>query len=172
MNIILCGLPKCGKTTVGKKLAETLKWEFIDTDRLIELGYLKNTNKNYSCREIHKMEGEKSFRLIEQQQISSLNAVTNSVIALGGGSLIDPKNRAVVKDIGITIYLKASQDIIWKRINDNGLPSFLDSNNPQEAFDKLVSERIPLYKSSAQWIIDTGELSVEKIIGAILDMKQ
>lgn len=72
MNIILCGLPKSGKTTIGKHFAENMKWDFIDTDILIEKAYARSTHKKHTCRQIYFEEGEAFFRNIESLIIGSL----------------------------------------------------------------------------------------------------
>ncbi|MCC7392250.1 hypothetical protein IT571_07835, partial [Candidatus Sumerlaeota bacterium] len=90
-----------GKTTVGRKLAETLGYAFIDTDEQIE----KNTGKKIS--KIFEESGEQAFRQLETQFISSLTEAKSLVIASGGGAVLDPQNRHVFKALGYTIYLKA-----------------------------------------------------------------
>src|SRR5664280_2618758 len=81
--IILCGLPMCGKTTVGRTLAEKLAWKFVDIDQLIEEKYARETGRKLSCREVFKLEGETSFRFLENQVIIALRGSTNCVVALG-----------------------------------------------------------------------------------------
>ena len=93
MNLILCGLPMSGKTTVGKLLAQHLKWDFIDTDRCLEKAYEQQSGEFLSCREIYKKLGEGPFRVLEQERLAALAVNGSSVIALGGGCLKEPQNR-------------------------------------------------------------------------------
>lgn len=97
MNITLCGLPMSGKSTIGMLIAEKLNRKFIDTDRLIENTYNLTKNKKYTCRQIYFLEGEKVFRRLEDHQISSLKNTKNSIIAIGGGSLLNPDNIRILK---------------------------------------------------------------------------
>src|SRR5262245_26508820 len=71
-NIILCGLPASGKSTIGKMVAEAMEREFIDTDQLIEAAYTAKTGKQATCRQICHNHGEKYFRQLEDQQIAAL----------------------------------------------------------------------------------------------------
>ena len=166
-TLILCGLPKSGKTTIGKMVAKKLRWNFIDTDRLIEKDYADKTGRLYSCRQIFEHEGESLFRSLEQSQILSLNS-TNSVISLGGGSLDNPKNTDAIKSIGSLIYLKAAPQVLWRRLQKSGIPAYLDPQHPENAFHALAEKRIPLYEAAAQIIIDTSDLTHENVVSEIL----
>ena len=172
MNIILCGLPKSGKTTLGKLLAEKLKWSFIDTDRLIENRYATQTNTSRSCREIYLYEGEKFFRTLEKEAILSLKEMNHAVIGTGGGSLCNIDNIKVLESIGILIYLKTSLEVIWDRLKNKELPSYLDTIDPKASFYTLAESRIPLYEKWATFHIDTHLLNKDRILNTILDKLQ
>lgn len=160
MNIILCGLPMSGKTTVGALLAEKLKRKFIDTDRLIEDGR--------SCREIYREVGEENFRKLESEQIRKLIICKNCVIALGGGSLIAEENRNLLHKIGTIIYLKASTDTLWGRISQYETPSYLAGSDPKKKFQEMTKNRILIYEQSATYCIDIENLSPNEAADAIL----
>lgn len=166
MNIILCGLPMCGKTTIGKMLAAQLKWGFIDTDRCIEKAYCLKTGKIKSCRQIYLDEGEKIFRELEKEQIASLQATKDHIIALGGGSLGD---RQVVQALGFIVYLKTPISVLWKRIQWKGIPAYLDPYDPEKAFYALAEKRTLLYEKAANATLDTSHLIKKEIIEAILN---
>lgn len=167
MNIILYGLPMSGKTTTGRMIAEKLKRSFIDTDRLVEQAYEMQAGKKCNCRQIYKNEGELTFRSLEKQQISSLTSQGKSVVAVGGGSLCDQENVKRLQSIGRLIYLKASKEILWQRIQHQGTPAYLEEDNPKTSFEELVKKRIPLYEKMADVIIETDEKS-EQDVAAIL----
>ena len=116
MNIILCGLPGVGKTTIGKQLAQKLERPFIDTDVLIEQLIKYDTGKEYSCRQIFKHYGESRFRDYESQVISSLIKCQSCVIAIGGGSLLLSCNVKVLKTIGVLVYLETRVEKLQHRI--------------------------------------------------------
>ncbi len=125
MNLILCGLPKCGKTTLGKQLAKKLNRSFIDIDQLIENAYYFMKKKRATCRQIYLEEGEGFFRTIETMEITSLKGLENHVIALGGGGLNDFKNVEILKTIGQLVYLKSSPSLLLNRIRSLQMPAYL-----------------------------------------------
>ena len=168
MNKILCGLPRCGKSTIGKRLAEQLNWNFIDTDRLIECRYNNLYGNPLSCSEICRQKGEKLFREIEKEQVKTLKGEINSVIAIGGGSLIDLENLEFLQQIGKLIYLKISEKIIWNRIQLSKIPSYLDQSKAEQSFHEMVTKRLPIYENVAHVIIDINDLKEQEIINEIL----
>lgn len=171
MNVVICGLPMSGKTVIGKMLADALFWEFIDTDRLIEKAYTKQTGNHSSCREIFGLEGEAGFRALERRQIQSLASASGSIIALGGGTLCDPDNVTIVRQIGTVVYLKASPVTLWKRVSERGIPAYLDPKDPENDFYTLAKRRIPLYEAAATITVDTEGLDKEDIVKEIIKRK-
>lgn len=167
MNLILCGLPMSGKTTIGKKLAEKLGWKFIDTDQRIEEAYGEKTGKNCTCRQIFQLEGEKKFRQLEKQQIALLKHTTKSIIAIGGGCLEDPENVKELQRIGRMIYLKSNPQELWKRVHSRGIPAYLDPQNPEASYYVLAVKRIPLYETAAHETVNIDNLTVEEIVNII-----
>jgi shikimate kinase len=158
VNIILCGLPKSGKTTFGKRIAEKSGLNFIDTDQLIEKFHLEQTGELFSCREIFLHHGERHFRFLEKIQIQSLSSTNKSIIAVGGGSILDPANRKILASIGCCVYLKTSPELIWHRMQSIDIPAYLQSGRAlvasEEAWNELTRLRIPLYESLADIIIE------------------
>lgn len=160
MNIILCGMPKSGKTTVGKKLAITLGWNFIDTDQMLVETF------GLSCRELFLQYGESHFRKVESQQIASLKGTQQHIISLGGGALLDPENVKILQAFGCLVYLKVPLQTLWERNCEHGIPAFISS---EDAFKELEKKRLPIYERYATTHIDTHQLSVEEVVKAILD---
>lgn len=158
-NIILCGLPMCGKTTLGKQIAEKLSWNFIDTDQLLEEAYAYTMGKTLSCRQIFSCVGEAVFRALEREQILALDGVKESVIAVGGGALCDPENITVLQRIGTLVYLKISVEQLLVRMAKCGVPAYISSVGRQkisEEFQEMANKRMPVYESAAAVIIDQG----------------
>lgn len=147
MNLLFCGLPKSGKTTIGKLVSDKLGWSFIDTDQLIE------TSEGLPCREVFKQKGEVYFRTIEKHHIASLQVTTNSVIALGGGSLCDPENLKAIKSLGCLIYLKVSPQLLWARMS--GTPPYAQT---EAAFYEMAKIRESLYETAADVTIENSSL--------------
>lgn len=168
MNLIFCGLPKSGKTTLGKMVAKKLKRRFVDTDRLIEAAYTKETGLSRSCRDIYRFEGENVFRQREKEQISLLTPLKNHVISLGGGALSIPENREALRSIGYFIYLHTSLEILWGRICRSGTPAYLDPDDPKKSFFELNEKRMSVYKEVAHSIIETDGHSFADIMDLII----
>ncbi len=168
MNIILCGLPMCGKTTIGKLLAEKLKKNFYDTDQLLEEAFAFQTGSNSSCREIFKKEGEDIFRKLEKEQITSLQSVNESIIAVGGGAWSDAENVIMLKKLGHVIYLKVLPELIWDRVRSRGVQAYLDQNNPEKDFYKLAEARLPHYEIAADESIEINNLSARDVVALLI----
>lgn len=164
MNILLCGMPASGKTTVGKLLADQIEREFIDLDQLISKSHAFHSGKIMTCKEIVMEEGEPYFRKLEKGQISALVDVKKAVIALGGGSLCDHDNLRVIKSLGYLIYIRIPVDVLWERIKKRGMLSYLDKHNPEQSFYEIAKSREGLYKSAADITIDAGERSEKEIV--------
>lgn len=112
MNIYLIGLPGVGKTTVGKKIAEKINYEFIDLDNYIEL------KATLFIDEIFKLYGEEYFRKLESDCLEEISGKTNVVVACGGGIIKNKKNKEYMN--GPCIYLTSSLNEINNRL-DNSL---------------------------------------------------
>jgi shikimate kinase len=171
MNLILFGLPTCGKTTYGKLLASKLNYNFIDTDHLIEHAYAAQKGQHFNCRQIYLKEGQIKFRQLEKQQVASLNTSKNSIISTGGGTVGDFGNVEILQKLGQLIYLKTPLEELWKRICIRGLPSYLDPINPEEAFYKNAKRLIPLFENAANHIIETTHLSEQDVLIALINLK-
>lgn len=128
-NLILIGFKRSGKTTLGKELATVLNRSFIDTDDLIA----------EDCHRCYKEVGEEAFRLLEKQAIFTLISAKKSVIATGGGTLLDPENISVLKKIGTLIYIYVPKEELKKRLLRKPLPAFLELESFEEMFEKRSS---------------------------------
>jgi shikimate kinase len=170
-NIIICGLPGCGKTITAALLAEKLQWSFRDTDLLIEERYQKE-DASLTVRQIHQKVGNERFREFETEIIETLKDAERSVISIGGGMLINHHNARLLKEIGKFIYMKGNRQQIYERlIALKGMPSYLDPKQPRLSFEHLADTREPIYTSVADVSIDITDLTpvqtIEKLIPLI-----
>jgi shikimate kinase len=159
VNLILCGFKGAGKSYFGKLLAERLGVPFIDTDRLIEA-----RTSGMSCREIAHAFGEEIFRRIESEVIFELAHVRDSVIALGGGSLLDKGNAEFLKELGPIIYLEVSREKLENRVLERGIPSFFDPADLEGSFQKMIETREPHFKEFSCMQIHLDGRSDEEIL--------
>ncbi len=167
MNIVLCGMPMSGKTTIGKMLSEKLCLNFIDIDVLIEDAYAKTNGKYKSNRQIFLDHGEKYFRVLEKEQIASITHVKESVIATGGGAICDHENVPILRSIGRVVYLHATLEVLWRRIGSRNIPAYLEDSDPKKDFYGVLEQRVPLYKACAHFTIDIDVLTKEQIVEEI-----
>jgi shikimate kinase len=175
MNLILCGLPMSGKTTIGKTLSQLSNKDFIDTDDLIENSYFQKYGVQLNCRQIYKKEGESYFRALETDQIASLVHVKNSIIAIGGGAVCEAKNVGHLKSLGLLIYLKMPLKQLWQRVSGCGIPAYIDLTdpeksfyNPEKSFYNLMQERIPIIEAQAHLSFDCNQLNPHVIAESIM----
>lgn len=165
MNILLVGYRGSGKTTIGALTARRLGFRFVDLDDLI----VKQANQ--SIREIFDAEGEKGFRLKERAALQSLRRVKNHVIALGGGTIVDPEMGVLARRIGRIVYLRAPAAVLWARVSRdpqslNRRPDLTAAGGLTEV-ETVLRDREPLYESVSHHIIDTLSQSPETVAEAI-----
>jgi shikimate kinase len=165
MNIILIGYRGSGKSTVGRRLAARMERRFVDTDDLIE-------SKEGQIRDIVKSHGWDYFRALEKRIIEEISKEDNLVIALGGGAVLDLDNLEVLKRNGFIIWLKADQQILLKRMDEdpgtNTRRPTLTGKGTTEELEEMISLREPFYERTSQIQIDTSELDVEAVIEQVL----
>ena len=165
MKIFLIGYRCTGKTTIGKILAKGLNFDFVDTDKIIE----QKTGSN--IRQIVEKQGWDRFRLLEKETILNTKNYENTVIATGGGIIIDPDNVQFIKNSGLSIWLDADIKTIIQRLKSDEKTSSsrpsLTNNNLVTETKKLLNLRNPLYKKSAHVRIDTAIHNPNEIVNII-----
>jgi shikimate kinase len=158
MSIILLGYRGCGKTTIGKRMANRLWQDFVDTDEMVAKGAGK------TIRQIFEQDGEQRFRDLEVEAVKQACARNDIVIALGGGAVLREENRALLKDSSHKrLYLACSPEELLKRINSDPSsattrPHLTAHGGGIEEIRQLVAEREPLYRE-----VKTAELDVSNL---------
>ncbi|MCS6885150.1 MAG: shikimate kinase [Blastocatellia bacterium] len=156
----LTGFMGCGKTSVGRELARLVSVQFIDLDEQI----VKSSGK--SIKEIFTEHSEAHFRQLERELLTQIVAHQPAVVSLGGGTFINPQNRRLIIQNGISVFLHCSLETIYKRLqNDTLRPLFSDRSN----FEKLYRERLPIYQL-ADLQLDVSSLSIEEAASKIAEM--
>lgn len=168
-SLILIGFKACGKTSVGRLLAEKCQAQFIDTDRVLEAyyGLDDEASKGMTCAQIYHALGAQRFRSLEKKVIAGLQLQENSIIATGGGVVLDPENRALLHQLGLVIYLSASYATLLLRLKAGPKPTFMQGDLDTE-FQALYDSRETLYRKSADEVWDTENHSVIEIVEQIL----
>jgi shikimate kinase len=128
-----------GKTAVGRHLAAELHATFVDVDTAIT----KKAGK--SIQNIFAAEGETAFRELERSVIAEVAGQDKTVIATGGGALLDPKNREYLEKNGMLIYLKAKVGTLLERLKDDLTRPLLAGENLEQKVERLMKERQDVY---------------------------
>ena len=148
---------------MGRQLAKKLHLDFIDSDHTIE----EHTGAEISL--IFEKEGEDGFRKREQSIIDELTQKNNIVLATGGGVIMSETNRGYLKSRGTVIYLHSDvQNLIARTRHDKKRP-LLQTANPAATLKELMEKREPLYRSTADIIINTGNKSIHSVVKLILE---
>ena len=163
-NIVLVGPMGCGKTTVGRQLASKLNQDFFDTDHEI-------INKTgVSIDHIFDIEGEEGFRRRESEVLESLCDMNNIVIATGGGVVLLPQNRLVLKNAGVVVYLSSSVEQLLRRTaKSKTRPLLENSSDRQKTITEIVSARDKYYREVATIVIDTTGKKLNEVIDIIMN---
>ena len=144
-NVILIGMPSCGKSTVGVLLAKHLGYRFLDTDLLIQ----ENTDKR--LHELIAEVGNAAFLDLENRTLSALNA-EKTVIATGGSAVYGREAMAHLREIGTVIYLKISYESMEARLGDYRHRGVILEEG--ETLRSLYDRRTVLYEQYAHHVID------------------
>jgi len=145
-NVVLIGMPGCGKSTTGKILSKMLDKEFVDCDEEIE------KYKNMSIPEIFEKEGEESFRKAEHEVIKEVTKKTGCIIATGGGCVTREENYSYLHQNGVVFWIK--RDI--QKLATDGRPL-----SQQNSLSAMYEKRKPLYEKFCDYIIEKHELQTE-----------
>lgn len=160
-SIFLVGMMGAGKTSVGKLLARHLDKTFYDSDQVIE----SRTGVKISV--IFELEGEAGFRAREAAVIEEITALENVVLATGGGAVLGPRNRELLKTRGTVVYLRASVNELWSRTRHDRNRPLLQTADPYGRLCELHAERDPLYREVAAVTIETGTQSLKTLVGKL-----
>jgi shikimate kinase len=162
-NIVLVGFMGSGKSSVGRLLARKLRFQFLDTDRLVE------ERARMPIPEIFRQHGETYFRERETAVLESLLGKHRHVLATGGGIVTQPRNIELLRQLGLVVLLKADPEEIFRRVSRNKDRPLLQVANPKERVLALMAERQPLYEQAAQFAVDGTALRHEDVAAAIVE---
>ena len=161
-SIVLIGMMGAGKSSVGRKLALRLGLPFVDADVQIEEA------AGMSIPDIFETRGEAEFRSGEARVIARLLDGGPQVLATGGGAFMNPDTRALIRDKGISVWLKADFEVLMKRIRRRSDRPMLKTADPAATLQRLIEIRYPVY-AEARVIVESREVLHEVIVEEILD---
>lgn len=159
-NVTLIGMPGSGKSTIGVILAKALRYQFLDTDLLIQ------KEENRSLAEIIAQEGTERFKEIENRVNASVH-VTDTVIAPGGSVIYCDEAMKHLRSIGKVIYLKLSLESVSARLGNLQDRGVLLKEG--QTLKDLYEERVPLYERYADVVVDEDGKNLEESLKAVLE---
>ena len=154
INIYFVGPMGAGKTTIGRRVAELLGYEFLDLDHEIE----EQTGASVSL--VFEIEGEAGFRLRETKALRDLCDRTGILLATGGGVILREENRDVLSRTGFVVYLKTSVDQQIRRLRQDKQRPLLQTPNRRKKLKEMAELRNPLYEDVADITVETGGRSM------------
>ena len=159
-NVTLIGMPGSGKSTIGVILAKALRYQFLDTDLLIQ------KEENRSLSEIIAQEGTEKFKEIENRVNASVH-VTDTVIAPGGSVIYCDEAMEHLRSIGKVVYLKLSLEAVSARLGNLKDRGVLLKEG--QTLKDLYEERVPVYEKYADIIVDEDGKNLEESLKAVLE---
>ena len=164
MNLVLIGFMGVGKTRVGKRLADRLGWPFFDTDTLVE------ERRGMAIAEVFARYGEASFRETEKIVVEGVARNGQSVIATGGGVVLDRENVDRLRRNGLLIHLTLPCETIHRRIGKASQRPLLHSRNPRQSLKDLFRSREKVYDACSDLTVHREGLTVNETVERLLDL--
>ncbi|HAX72423.1 MAG TPA: shikimate kinase [Firmicutes bacterium] len=162
--IVFIGMMGSGKTTIGHALAKKLHKTHIDLDEWIE------AQQQMSVTKLFQTQGEAYFRQCEVQALKEV-LLQYEIISPGGGIILNPNNRELLKQMATVIYLKATPQTLLTRVTSSNRP-LLQDGNVEEKLSTILSKRQALYEETAHYEIETDHLTVDDVIEQILKLEK
>jgi shikimate kinase len=169
--LYLTGFMASGKSTIGPILANTIGWDFLDLDKVIE------SDRGKSIKAIFEECGEDYFRQIETEMLQRLSQLNNHVISLGGGTIVSDKNLEILKSTGYLIYLESSPEESYHRLRfkrDRPALLFDSDEEPTKAefinkINLLLEKRLKYY-NQADVKINTDNANIGKTVDKLVSI--
>ena len=158
-KVYLVGFMAAGKTTVARALARRLDWRAVDIDELIE------RLERMTVAEIFSKRGEPYFRTVERAVLQDQLAPRHLVVATGGGTFVDPQNRAAINADGVSVWLDVSMDRIVARLPADGRRPLASDRSE---FERLYQSRRAVYQQ-AHVRLDASRASVDQLVEQLVD---
>ena len=160
--VVLVGMMGCGKTAVGTALAHRLDVPFRDTDAELARA------ARMTIPEIFARDGEAFFRAREGEVLRRVLADGPSIVSTGGGAFLAPENRAAISRRGVSVWLKASGELLWHRVRHKSTRPLLLTEDPEATLLELLAAREPSYAEADLTVESAFELSIAGMVDRVL----
>jgi len=163
-NIVLVGFMGCGKSAIGKELANLLSYPLVDTDQVIE------NEAGRTIPEIFQDEGEPGFRKKETETLAELvkQQPNHQIISTGGGIVVTEENHAYLSQLGFVVWLTARPETVLARVEGSTRP-LLATEDPLQTIKDLQAQRHDAYEKASHVAIETDDLTINEIASGVLE---
>ncbi|MET3601434.1 shikimate kinase [Martelella mangrovi] len=146
-NLILVGLMGAGKSAIGKLVANALDLPYVDTDHEIEAA------ARMTIADLFVQYGEPEFRALETRVIERILTEGPAIVSTGGGAFVNPVNRALISQSGLSMWLKADLETLWDRVRRRQTRPLLKTENPKQTLKDLMDRRYPVYAEADMTVL-------------------
>ena len=160
-SVVLVGMMGAGKSSIGRRLSSRLAIPFVDADSEIEKA------AGMTISEIFAAHGEPYFRAGEARVIARLLESGPQVLATGGGAFMNPETRAAIQQKGVSVWLRATIEVLSRRIKRRGDRPLLNNSDPIETLKRRMKERYPIY-AEADVTVESREVAHDTIVDEIV----
>ncbi|WP_446901686.1 shikimate kinase [Burkholderia sp. YIM B11467] len=173
-TVVLIGFKSCGKSTYGPLLAARLQGRCADLDRVLEQRHEAASGERLAAHEIFERHGAAHFAHLEGASLDELCAFGDdaperpAVLATTGATALSLANVARLRQLGPLVLLDTPRETIRRRWFCGRLPAFVDAADPDASFARLYDERLPAYRSAADFIVATGGATDANVIDTIV----
>jgi shikimate kinase len=162
-TVVMVGMMGAGKTAVGTALARLLAVDFLDSDEEIVRA------ADRSIAEIFERDGEPFFRARETEVLGRLLRGTPCVLSTGGGAFLSATNRDLIREAGVSVWLRADLELLWQRVRHKTTRPLLRTSNPRETLRSIYEARVPLYQLADVTVESVPDLSVDEMAARVAD---
>lgn len=161
-TVVMVGMMGAGKTAIGTALAKRLNVPFLDSDTELERA------SNMSIAEIFERDGEAFFRRKESQVIARLLKGPPGILSTGGGAFLRERNRRLIAEYGVAVWLRADLDLLWSRVRHKNTRPLLRTADPRGTLEELLDVREPDY-ARAEIVVDAHpDFSIEDMTDRVV----
>lgn len=162
-SVVLVGMMGAGKTAVGKALSARLGVPFIDSDAEIEKA------ANMTIAEIFQRDGEDFFRRRETEVLERLLEAHRGILSTGGGAFLAERNRRLITEKGISVWLDADLDLLWSRVKGKNTRPLLRTPQPKETLREIYEARRPVYAQADLRVQARPDYTIEGMSARVVE---
>ncbi|HCP80353.1 MAG TPA: shikimate kinase [Octadecabacter sp.] len=163
-TVVLVGMMGSGKTAIGRELAYRLNVPYVDSDAEIEAA------ANETISEIFERSGESFFRDREAEVIARLLQSEPCVLSTGGGAYLAERNRTVISEQGVAVWLDADLELLWERVRHKDTRPLLRTADPKKTLSEIFEQRAPVYALADMRAEAKPEFSIYEMTDEVLQV--